>query len=123
MNYRLSFYRNHIKPLPGKDIIVYLSGEVCPSCVEKLLHLLYIQESIKKRTLVIVNDSSKLDFIIGYNDAFQNTFDFIFDTISFLNPVNEILILKIDSSEIKGILEFRPNEENYFKRYFNQFFL
>lgn len=123
LKYRLNVNGRKIPVLPDKDIVVYFSGKVCPSCVEKLLHLINDLGKANDRTLVLVNDSSKLDFIIGFNDGFHLNYHYLFDKTEFIEPKNEILIFKMEEGEVKCVLEFRPEEEKIFEEYFKLFFI
>lgn len=118
MRCRLSVDENKIPFVRNKDIIVYFSGQVCPSCVEKLLHFIN-NDKLKYRVLVLVDDPSKLNMILKFNDAFQLNYDYLFDTTKVLNPVNNILIFKLQEKEVKCVLEYSPEEEIIFKKYFS----
>jgi len=119
--YRLLVDGNKVPLIPEKGIVIYLSGKICPSCVDQLLHILKMSGE-EKNTLVLANSVSKLDFIIRYNDINLTEFEFLLDTTGFIEPQNEILVFKCKSSEVKSILEFRPEEKDIFKKYFNIFF-
>lgn len=122
LKYRLHIDQNNIPQIPDKDILVYFSGRVCPSCAEKLLHYIWNNSKIRERVLVLVNDNSKLDFIVGFNDAFQLNYDYLFDSTKILDPVNEILVLRTAEGDIKCVLEYRPEENITFEKYFSSFF-
>jgi hypothetical protein len=119
MRYRLNIDENKIPFVLNKDIIVYFSGKVCQSCVEKLLHFVSNKSKIKDRVLVLVDDPSKLNMILTYNDAYQLNFDYLFDSTKVLNPVNNILIFKMKKKEVKCVLEYSPEEKIIFEKYFS----
>ena len=104
-----------------KEIIIYLSGKVCPSCAEQLLTILKISGE-EKKTLILANSFSKFDFVIGYNDVYLTKFECILDTNTIIKPQNEILIFNYKDKKVKNILEFRPEEKEIFIKYFNMFF-
>lgn len=95
--------------------------QTSPSCVEQLLHFLKTSGE-EKNTLLLANSFSKLDFIISFNDKYLTEFEFLLDTTRFIEAQNEILVLKFKNNELINILEFRPEEKDIFKKYFNIFF-
>ena len=72
--------------------------------------------------MLLANSFSKLDFIISFNDKYLTEFEFLLDTTRFIEAQNEILVIKFKNSELMNILEFRPEEKDIFKKYFNIFF-
>lgn len=76
----------------------------------------------EENTLLLANSFSKLDFIISFNDRNLAEFEFLLDTTRFIEPINEILVFKYRNEELLNILEFKTEEKDIFKKYFNIFF-
>jgi hypothetical protein len=71
--YKLLVDGNKVSIITEKGIVVYPSGNICPSCVEQLLHFLKTSGE-EKNTLLLANSFSKLDFIISFNDKYLTEF-------------------------------------------------
>lgn len=120
LNYRTLLNDNIFPKIKNKNIVIYASGEVCPSCVEKLLFLINDKYGMKDNSLFLTGYNSKIEFIKSFNDANKLDYDYLLDTSKFLEPVDNILVFKIEEERIKIILEYKPEEEFIFEEYFKE---
>ncbi|WP_286754912.1 hypothetical protein [Roseivirga sp. UBA838] len=104
----------------GNKYLVYYSGSSCYVCFERLLIILRKEYNIVDEIQIVADDSLKINNIKNYNDSFDQKLNFIIDTISRFNDLNEILLLRLDKNKPDFALEFNPNEEELFKRYFEK---
>lgn len=122
LNHLLNLNKFYFPELPeNKDIIVYYSGESCSSCAQDLLLVLSKNNNLEDRVLVIVDDTVKSELPIDFNDGFRTNYDYKNDTTSvFKEVLFEVVVLKLNNEKrVKALLEFRPENKEVFKKYFN----
>ncbi len=123
LEYKVNISNRKLSPNPENDLLVYYSGNSCYSCLERLLQLLYEEFKVFERVQIIVDDSSKLHSVEGYTDVFSQPYNYSLDSLSLLDDLNDVLVLKLENTRIKSVLEFRPEEEKIFKKYFAEHYL
>lgn len=105
-----------------KEFIAYYSGGACFSCLERLLTLTRINYDIDSELLIVVDSPKKLYNVEGYNDTFDQRYDYTVDSTYFIDSNNEIALIIFDNNSRPFALEFKPEEEDLFIKYFDQYF-
>ena len=73
LNYSFSLERAELSPNTDNtsEFVAYYSGASCFPCLERLLTLLRTEYRLDGKTYVLLDDSSKMYNVEGYNDTFQ----------------------------------------------------
>ena len=102
------------------EYVVYFSDQSCSSCVEKLLRKLAESRMARENVVILANDSAKLNFIVNVNDAYQYNFRYLNDSLTFFQATeNVILLLKMREGQIRYTLEYSPEDDDMFEKYFS----
>lgn len=100
--------------------VIYFSSQSCSSCVEKLLHKFGENKMARENVVILANDSAKVNFIDNINDAYQYNFRYLNDSLRFFQSTeNVILLLKMKDGQIRCILEYSPENDDMFEKYFS----
>jgi len=123
MMYNLTANKSDWASVSNVGFVAYYSGSACFSCLESLLSLLNSEYGLIGQTRVVVDNEYKVYNVEGYNDTFQMEVEIQIDSSKIIEDLSEVLLIKIKENEVLDIIEYRPEEEYLFKKYFSMMFL
>jgi hypothetical protein len=88
-----------------------------------MLTLLRLEYELKNDLYVLVDDSSKIYNVEGYNDTFDQNFEMGVSYLKIIDAKNEIILFELEEDQIISALEFKPEEEDLFKTSFEKLIL
>lgn len=121
IEYRDLINEDYILNTVYSEYIVYFTGESCLTCAESLLLLLTQQYGLGENILVLVDNPKKEEMVINFNDGFREDVQLFTAAEHILMPINHVLLMKVDNGKISYIFEYKPEEKNVFKEYFEYF--
>ena len=109
--------------LKNSKIIIYISGKVCSICLEKLV--LYLDSMINEdlyKPIILIDDSTNIESIIGLYDAYQFDYDYKIVNPYFEEVKNSIFVLVIGNGGEYSTIEFREEEMLMFEKIFKDLY-
>ena len=105
----------------SKEVIfyIYYTGESCSICAESLMKILKTKvDDYSDKIKVLIDDPNKRDLVINYNDAYLSSFTYNVETVK---PLDEVLLIKVKDMQVDYILEYKPEQQQFFEEYFDYF--